>query len=158
MVKIFKGAALTALLAVLPLAAMTPAQAAVTPRRAPVAPKYDASREVTLTGTVINVVAKASPGLPTGARMLLATAHGDVYAHLGDFALKGPNSLSLTSGQSVKVVGVMISVKSKQVFLVRTILSGDRSYTIRNSHGFLVPPSVHAGGAETTSPARGGAR
>jgi hypothetical protein len=103
---------------------------------------YDASKEVTLNGTVLSVLAKPSPGMVMGSHLLLATPSGPVDTSLGRFGLMGKGALSVAPGQQVEVTGVMKTVKDKQVFLARTVKVGGEVYTIRNEHGFPVSPQV----------------
>jgi hypothetical protein len=102
------------------------------------APRYDARREAVVEGTVARVVTKPVPGMPSGARLLLDTPSGKIDVHLGNFALRGPNAVSLAPGDRVKVIGVMSSVGGHRLFLVRSLRSGLNVYRIRNEHGFLV--------------------
>ena len=103
---------------------------------------YDASKEVTLNGTVLSVLAKPSPGMVMGSHLLLTTPSGPVDASLGRFGLMGKGALSVAPGQQVEVTGVMKTVKDKQVFLARTVKVGGEVYTIRNEHGFPVSPQA----------------
>jgi hypothetical protein len=103
---------------------------------------YDASKEVTLKGTVLSVLAKPSPGMVMGSHVLLTTPSGPVDASLGRFGLMGKGALSVAPGQQVEVTGVMKTVKDKQVFLARTVKVGGEVYTIRNEHGFAVSPQA----------------
>src|SRR5579872_3553091 len=66
-------------------------------------PIYDASREVTVSGTVRSVLAGGHPGLPSGAYLTLSTSQGVVDAHLGRFALLGSQAVSVRPGQQVEV-------------------------------------------------------
>jgi hypothetical protein len=103
---------------------------------------YDASKEVTLNGTVLSVLAKPSPGMVMGSHLLLTTPSGPVDASLGRFGLMGKGALSVAPGQQVEVTGVMKTVKDKQIFLARTVKVGGEVYTIRNEHGFPVSPQA----------------
>jgi hypothetical protein len=103
---------------------------------------YDASKEATLNGTVLSVLAKPSPGMIMGSHLLLATLSGPVDASLGRFGLQGKGALSVAPGQQVEVTGVMKTLKDKQVFLARSVKVGDQVYTIRNEHGFPVSPQA----------------
>ncbi len=55
-------------------------QAATATKKIAVTPKhtYDVSKEVTLQGTVSNVVKKPSAGMLTGTHLMLATANGSL--------------------------------------------------------------------------------
>jgi hypothetical protein len=134
----FSTLLITALLAAGPIPALQfPRQAAHLTKSAG-APRYDARREAVVEGTVASVVTKPAPGMPSGARLLLDTPAGKIVAHLGDYALRGPNAVTLAPGDRVKVVGVMSLVGGHRLFLVRRLQSGLSVYRIRNEHGFLV--------------------
>jgi hypothetical protein len=100
---------------------------------------YEISKEVTLSGTVSNVLAKATPGTLPGPHLLFATTSGSVDASLGAFALKGKNPLSVAPGQEVAVTGVMKTIKNQNVFVARIVKVNGKAYEIRNEHG--VPKS-----------------
>jgi hypothetical protein len=99
---------------------------------------YDAAEEVTLNGTISGVLAKASPGMIPGSHLLLMTVDGPVDISLGTAVRPGTGALSLTGGQQVEVVGVMKTIKQKQVFLARSVQAGSHLYVIRNQHGIPV--------------------
>jgi hypothetical protein len=137
------GAILPAVIVLLAIGGSIEAQTAEHPKAVPAAPVYQASKEVTLEGTVANVVTKPTAGMLIGAHAILATPTGNVDAHLGSYAMKGSNPLTLTPGERVQVVGVMETLaKGNKVFLVRTIQAGSHTYTIRNEHGALIMTSV----------------
>ncbi len=104
--------------------------------------RYDASEEVTLTGTVSSVLTHAAPGMVVGSHLLLATPAGPVDASLGRFGLRGNGALSAAAGRQVEAIGVLRTIKDKQVFLVRTVKVGGEVYTIRNEHGVLMSPQA----------------
>ena len=101
---------------------------------------YDAAEEVTLNGTISGVLAKASPGMIPGAHLLLMTVDGAVDISLGTASRQSTGALSLTAGQQIEVVGVMKTIKQRQVFLARTVQAGSHLYVIRNQHGIPVSP------------------
>ena len=99
------------------------------------APRYEASKEVTLEGTVQSLVTKPAAGMLIGAHVMLATPSGTVDAHLGIYAMKGSNPPSVVPGERVQVVGVMTAYQHGNVFLVRTLNAGGTTYQIRNKNG-----------------------
>ena len=137
------------------LAAPASAQTAATASAAHLTPLYDASKEVTITGTVSNVVTKPSTKMIAGGHLIVSTAKGAVDAHVGR-RLAGTNAIAVKSGDSVKLVGVMATINQNQVFLVRTAEDGGHTYTIRSEKGFLLTP-VNAR-ATSSTPARGSLR
>jgi hypothetical protein len=150
--KFIRGAVLIASIGLLSIAgpakAQTAAQTPVHPTKAPAPARYVASKEVTLEGTVASMVTKPTAGMLIGAHVILATPTGDVDGHLGTYAMKGTNPVSLTPGERVQMTGVMIMAEGKRVFLVRTIQAGSHLYTIRNEHGALLrgTPKASQGG------------
>ncbi|MFZ0299362.1 MAG: hypothetical protein WAM13_13515 [Candidatus Sulfotelmatobacter sp.] len=101
---------------------------------------YDISKEVTLSGTVSDVIAKAAPGTLPGPHLLFATSSGKVDASLGRFALRGKNPLSVAPGKEVQVTGVMKTIKNKDVFVARIVKVDGKAYKLRNQHGATVSP------------------
>ena len=133
-----------------------PSRAATTPAKRVVTPVYDASKEVTLAGTVSSVKTSVA-GKLAGAHLFLTSGTGTVDAHLGPFALNGPHGVKVSAGQQVKLVGVMTTRHGSQVFLVRTLESGSKTYTIRNEHGFPLLMGAQQP-THTVTVAKGGAR
>jgi hypothetical protein len=121
-----------------------PSQAATATKKITVTPKnaYDVSKEVTLTGTVSDVVKKPKAGMLLGTHLTLATTKGSVDAHIGSYAGRDKHLDSLAAGQSIKAVGMMMTLKQGQVFIVRTIeVNGGETLTVRNKNGFFVGPA-----------------
>ncbi|MGH9515177.1 MAG: hypothetical protein ACRD3P_05810 [Terriglobales bacterium] len=114
------------------------AQTGIAANNKPFRPAYDASREITVTGNVkgISVHSKS----PSGAHLLITTSQGLIDVHLGKFALRGSQPLSVQPGEQVSVVGVMTWVDGSQILLARTVSIGTKSFVIRNQHGAVVFP------------------
>ena len=140
-------AAFIALLATT-LPGLTAGQTAPRAKAAPAASTYDSAKEVALEGTVASVITKPGPGMLAGAHALLATPSGTVDAHLGIYAMRGANALSLAAGERVRMVGVMRTVNGRSVLLVRTVQTSGGLYAIRSTHGFL----LRSGAACATRP------
>ena len=78
-----------------------PSQAATaTKPKIVVTPKYqyDASKEVTLKGTISSVVKKPSSGMLVGEHLMLTTSSGSVDAHVGSYASRDKHLNSLGAG------------------------------------------------------------
>jgi hypothetical protein len=118
-------------------------------------PWYDIAKEVTLTGTVISVEKTPARGTATliGSHLMIQTNVGPVDASLGSYALKGKGALSVSTGDSVRVNGVMKTVQGKQVFIARVVTTNGHAYVLRNEHGMVY---LHAGKGATTSATKGG--
>jgi hypothetical protein len=136
-----------------------PLYAGKTPvKRTVIAPRYEASKEVTVEGTIQGVVSKnGAPGSMLGTHLMVSTSKGTIDAHIGSFVLRGSHAYSPVVGQSVKLVGVPATVNHKNVFLTRTIETGNRSIDVRTSRGFLIVPGTK-GRIAKTSTSMGGAR
>jgi|ERR1700686_926864 hypothetical protein len=121
-------------------------QTSIMAKNAAFRPAYDASKEVTISGTVHSISAHSDSGKPFGAHLMIATAHGLVDAHLGSFALQGSRAVSLNLGEQVRVAGVMTTVKGSPMLLARTIQTSNKTFVIRNEHGALLFPRPAARG------------
>lgn len=99
---------------------------------------YDASKEVTLKGTVTSVRNKSEAGRAMANHVLVATASGTVEANLGRFAFAGREPLSIGPGQEVELTGVMTGQPGHEIFITRTVKTGNQVYTLRNERGFAL--------------------
>jgi len=133
---------LYALVVLLSFAAHVDAQTRAAIVRPTGSPAYDLSREVTLSGTVSNVLAKPSPGMVWGAHLLLRTATGSVDASLGRFAFVGKGALVVKPGQQLAVTGVMASIHGQPVLLARIVQVGSQAYLLRSVHGIPLSPTA----------------
>ena len=53
------------------------------------------------------------------------------------FVLNGKGALTIAPGANVQVTGVMLTMKNnEQLFVIRIITVGGRTYAIRNERGF----------------------
>lgn len=138
------GVCLLSVLVMSSLAGPVYAEHDATIKRTVIASRYDGSKEVTLEGTVQELVRKPAPGSVLGAHLLVSTAKGTIDAHIGSFILQGEHAFSPVAGQPVKIVGVMATINHRDIFLTRTIETGDRTIEIRNEHGFFILPGVKA--------------
>jgi len=148
--KIFSSGAIL-LAAIGALAITIPSYAQTQTRRTstPAAPVYEKSKEITVDGTVESMVTNPAAGSLMGAHVMVATPSEEVDGHVGIYATRGSNPMTLTPGERVQMVGVMTTMASgNRLFLVRTIQAGSHLYTIRNAHGFLIRPA--------TTPEQGG--
>jgi hypothetical protein len=63
--------------------------------------RYDIIREVTLSGTVLGVLSRPTPGMAWGSHILITTVSGTVDASLGRWGLQGEGGLAARIGQQV---------------------------------------------------------
>lgn len=119
-------------------------------------PLYDAAHEVTLQGTVKEVMAKPAAGSPLGMHMIVATSSGDVDAHLGLLSVKAASDAGLVPGATVEVVGAMAQVGGRNLLLVRKLNVGSQTIEIRNERG--IPAFQMNGNRSSKAISRGGRR
>jgi len=150
---------LTVLFAALP-AILPAANESAVPKRVPRPPLYDATKEVTLEGTVESLITTPAPGKMLGGHLMVATATGSVDGQIGEFVLHGSHPFTATPGEKVKITGVMATIHGQQAFLVRTIETPEGTVEVRDAHGFFVFPGAHPPVSRTSSgiSTQGGAR
>jgi hypothetical protein len=107
-------------------------------------PGYDAAHEVTLNGTVQEVVTKHVLGSPAGMHLLVAGPQGTVDAHVGPFLTKDTRE-ALHLGPPIQIVGAMQTLHGRQYLLARQLIFGGRTVTVRSPNGFLLPPHSRRG-------------
>lgn len=154
--KMLGGVCLLTVLAISSLAAPLPANETATFKRTVVAPRYDATKEITISGTVQSLATTPTPGRLMGAHLMVSTSNGTVDAHVGNLVQSGSHATSFAAGRAVKLVGVMTTVNNKSVFLTREIQTANGTIEVRNEHGFLINPSAKTRSTRISS--AGGAR
>lgn len=98
---------------------------------------YDSAKEITVVGTVNQVVARPAVGGPVGMHLLISIPGTQIDAHLGPY-ISSENRQALKPGQLVQIVGVNENVHGKNLLLARQLIFNGRSVTVRNERGFLV--------------------
>jgi hypothetical protein len=98
---------------------------------------YDQSREITLTGTLQQLVTHPAKGTPMGLHLLVSTDGNVVDAHVGPYLSKA-NQEALRVGQPIQIVGVNENVHGKNVLLARQLVYGGRQVNVRNERGLLL--------------------
>lgn len=126
----------------------TAATAKSTPR-----PRYDITKEVTLTGSVSSVVKKPTREmhLMPGSHLMVTISSGTVDANLGRYAMRGKGALAVSAGQHVQLTGVLMTVGDKEVFVARLVQTNGHIYKIRNEHGFAYAPAARKDSAKSES-------
>lgn len=123
-------------------------------------PVYNAAHEITISGTVLEIVTKHTPGSPAGMHLIVSGANGPVDAHVGYFLTKN-TSAAMHTGLPVQIVGAMLTMHGRPILLARELTFGGRTVTVRTRTGSLVhsvrrPPSRAAQKAKYLT--NGGAR
>jgi len=102
-----------------------------------IGPVYDAAHEITINGTVQEVVTKHALGSPAGMHLLVSRAESTVDAHVGSFLTKDVQE-ALHTGLPIQIVGAMEEIHGKQYLLARQLIFGGHTVAVRNERGFLV--------------------
>ena len=98
---------------------------------------YDKAHEITLNGTVQEVVSKRIAGSPIGMHLLVTGPQGLVDAHLGPYLTKDTQE-ALHTGEPVQIVGAMEKLHGTSYLLARQLIFGGRLVTVRSERGFLL--------------------
>jgi hypothetical protein len=97
---------------------------------------YDMSRETVLQGTVVQYTAASSVG-PLGAHVTLQTSSGVVDVHVGNANRLAAYHLSLSSGDTLRIVGENIVYgKAGTQFVARIIQKDNQILEVRSTRGF----------------------
>ena len=140
MKKLLGGLGLLTLMAFSVFAVPSQADTVKQTKKPTVTPRYhyDASKEVTLKGTISSVVKQPSKGMLIGEHLMLSTSSGSVDAHIGAYSSRDKRLNKLAAGQSISVTGEKMNVRGRDVFIVRTLESEGKTIPVRNTHGFFV--------------------
>jgi hypothetical protein len=130
----FASAVIGLTLGSLLFAAPLGAQPASNSGRGVVAP-YDFAHEVTVSGTIAEVVTKHTLGSPAGMHLLVAGAHGTVDAHVGFIRSKSERA-ALHTGLPIQIVGAVKVLNGKPYLLARELKYGGRTIAVRSKTGF----------------------
>lgn len=98
---------------------------------------YDASREVSLVGTVVKYD-PISTTPPIGAHVLVQTPSGQVDVHLGNGKLLDAANLALNAGDNVRIVGEPLALGNGTFFAARIVQKGTQAVAVRSARGFLI--------------------
>jgi hypothetical protein len=93
---------------------------------------YDPAKEITVVGTLTEIVTHPKPGSPMGMHLLISSSGKTV----GPFLSK-ENREALKAGQLVQITGVNETVHGKNILLARQLTFNGRQVNIRNERGFL---------------------
>src|SRR6266849_4621359 len=101
---------------------------------------YNLSRESFLLGTVVKF-ATASDTPPMGAHIILQTSSGQIDVHLGNAKVLQAGHLELNPGDSVRIVGELLTLGDSTYFAARVVQKGAQAVAVRNTKGFVLSPA-----------------
>jgi hypothetical protein len=97
------------------------------------------ARDITIAGTVQQVVTTQTLGAPVGIQLVVEGPQGALTASLGSM-LSDQVQQTLSPGTPVQVSGVMATIDGKSYLLARKLTIAGDQVIIRNDHGFLLHP------------------
>jgi hypothetical protein len=95
------------------------------------------AHDVTMAGTVQELITTHTPAAPTGTQLVAAGSQGSFTASLGS-ALSDQVRQTLSPDTPIQVSGVMETINGKSYLLARKLTVAGNQVIIRNEHGFLV--------------------
>lgn len=100
---------------------------------------YDPATEVTLSGTVDEVVTTPGPGKgPGGLHLILRTQAGVSEVHVGPVTFMSAQGFELARGDLITVTGSQVEIGGEAAVIAREIRRGDGVLTLRDAQGFPV--------------------
>jgi hypothetical protein len=94
------------------------------------------AQDITVSGTVQQLVKTHVPGAPAGVQLLIASSQGAVTASLGS-NLSRTVLQSMSKGAAVQISGGMQTINGNEYLLARNLTIGGNQIIVRNEHGFL---------------------
>jgi hypothetical protein len=97
--------------------------------------QYDLKTEMTLTGTVEDVMDVPRTGAMSGTHLSLKTKAVTIHVHLGPTAFVKKLGIPFAKGDQVTVTGSRIKGEGFEAILARTVTKGDSVVTLRDKNG-----------------------
>jgi len=97
-------------------------------------PAYDASTEVTISGTVDKVL-QPQHGRMTGSHLMVNTADGMIEVHLGPSSFVAREGFNFAAGDQVKVVGSKVMFGGAPAILAREVTKDGKTLNLRDTTG-----------------------
>lgn len=94
------------------------------------------AQDISVSGTVQQLVKTHVPGAPAGVQLLIASPQGAVTASLGP-KLSRTVLQSMSKGAAIQISGGMQTINGKEYLLARNLTIGGNQIIVRNEHGFL---------------------
>jgi len=96
---------------------------------------YDPKTEVTLEGTVEDVMTMPGTQPMSGVHLALATKEGTIHVHVGTPDYLAKQKVSFAKGDRVTVTGSLIKGQGFEAVLARTVTKDDVVVTLREEDG-----------------------
>src|SRR5512140_3718360 len=95
-------------------------------------PKYDASKEVKIKGTIDDVKEMTMGKGEVGVHLMVKTASEIIEVRLCPSGYLKDFEVAFSKGQQVEVTGSKIKVDDKDVILAREVVQGNNTVTLRD--------------------------
>lgn len=97
--------------------------------------RYDVKTEVTLRGTVDDVMEVPGTSTMSGTHLSLKTKDETIHVHLGPSAFVSRQGIAVVKGNEVTVTGSRVKGEGFEAILARTVKKGDQVMTLRGETG-----------------------
>ncbi len=98
-------------------------------------PRYDSATETTITGTVTEVQSHQGRMNRTGVHLMVQTATGTIDVHVAPTAWLAEHHHEFSTGDTVTVVGSLVTIDETKALLAREITRGAATVTLRDKSG-----------------------
>jgi hypothetical protein len=98
-------------------------------------PRYDPSKEITLSGSAMYVATHPSGASWTGVYTIMREGTGEIEVHLAPDAFLLNEGIELKTGDSLKVVGSRVRWNGTDIVLARQITVKDKVIQLREKNG-----------------------
>ena len=123
--------------------------------------RWNPANEISVTGTIHEVVNGSASGLPVGVNLLLDGPQSFQYAALGS-QLNSSTKSQLAAGQAVTLKGIVTTINGQNALAVRELTINQQKIKVRTAKGGLSPrveTSAYQGNRPRSNAAvNGGAR
>ena len=98
-------------------------------------PKYDASKEVKIKGTIEDVKEMTMAKGEAGVHLVVKTSTETIEVRLCPSGYLKDFEIAFAKGQTVEVTGSRLKVDDKDVILAREVVQGNNTVTLRDKQG-----------------------
>ena len=98
-------------------------------------PKYDASKEVKIKGSIEDIKEIAMGKGEVGVHLMVKTASETIEVRLCPSGYLKDFEVALSKGQQVEVTGSKVKAEDKDVILAREVVQGNNTLTLRDKQG-----------------------
>lgn len=101
----------------------------------PRGPAYDATTEITLKGSVEDVLQATGRMNISGTHLTLKAESGTFDVRLGPSSYLAAQKFEVTKGDLIEVTGSKVKFGSQEAILAREVKKGDKTLTLRDANG-----------------------